>query len=402
MAPGDRAPQRSLPLGQVARAAGQQRQPPVEALQDLRRRERAHARGRELERERELVEPPADLEHMLVRLEVGSHLPRTAEEEADALLLHERRNRVLALGREPQQLAARDDHPQVGARGGQPAKFWGRAEHLLEVVQYEQHPPVADMRGEVAVRADRRADRRQHDLRVTDGLQADPPDAVLVVVHCFRGCLDSEPRLPGAARPGQREQANLRVSEQLQDLAELLLAPDERCRLLRQIRLVERLQRRKVGVAELPDPLGRGQVLEPVIAEVVQAVGAGELTRRLRDEHLASVPDRRDPSRAVDVEPGVALLGHDRLAGVDAHPHPDRTLGERLLPFACGRERVARPPEGDEEGVALRVDLDPAVRLESRPQRAAVLGQRIRVGIAQLVQQLGRPLDVGEEKGDGA
>jgi Trp operon repressor len=40
-------------------------------------------------------------------------------------------------------------------------------------------------------------------------------------------------------------------------LAELLLAPDERRRLNRQVRLVERLQRRELAIAELVDPLRR-------------------------------------------------------------------------------------------------------------------------------------------------
>ena len=85
-----------------------------------------------------------------------------------------------------------------------------------------------------------------------------------------------------------------------------------------------------------------------------------------------------------------------------AHPHANRPVGKRLLSLARGRKRIARPREGDEECVSLRVYLDAAVRREGGPQRAPVLGQRLRVGVSELVQQLGRALDVGEEKGDGA
>ena len=40
--------------------------------------------------------------------------------------------------------------------------------------------------------------------------------------------------------------------------------------------------------------------------------------------------------------------------------------------IACGGNGVGRPPEGDEEGVALRVDLVAAVLLEGRAQQAAM------------------------------
>ena len=67
------------------------------------------------------------------------------------------------------------------------------------------------------------------------------------------------------------------------------------------------------------------------------------------------------------------------------------------------RERPGRRREGEEEGVALRVDLDAAVASARLADDAAVLGERLRVGLgAELVQQPRRALDVGEEEGDGA
>jgi len=120
------------------------------------------------------------------------------------------------------------------------------------------------------------------------------------------------------------------------------------------------------------------------------------------DEHLAAVPDRGDPRRAVDVDPDVALLGDERLPRVDAHANADRPLDECGLRLTGRYERVSRPREGDEEGVALSVDLDAAAPLERLAQRPSVIGERIRVGVAQLVEQLRRALDVGEEEGDGA
>src|SRR5204862_3348745 len=74
----------------------------------------------------------------------------------------------------------------------------------------------------------------------------------------------------------------------------------------------------------------------------------------------------------------------------------------RGLSVGGRRQRIAGPRERDEERVALGVDLDPAVLGERSPQSAPVLGQRIRIRVAELVQQAGRPLDVREEEGDGA
>ena len=54
------------------------------------------------------------------------------------------------------------------------------------------------------------------------------------------------------------------------------------------------------------------------------------------------------------------------------------------------------------KGVALGVDLDAAVAGEGLPEDAPVLGERVGVGVAELVQQACRALDVGEEEGDGA
>ena len=72
-------------------------------------------------------------------------------------------------------------------------------------------------------------------------------------------------------------------------LLELALAADERRRLDRQVRPVERLERRELVVAELEEPLRRAEVLEAVLAEVAQ------LDRRV--EQLAASSRRRAPAR---------------------------------------------------------------------------------------------------------
>ena len=86
---------------------------------------------------------------------------------------------------------------------------------------------------------------------------------------------------------------------------------------------------------------------------------------------MAAAPGGAKPGRADDVEPQVALLAERRLARVQAHPHADRgVLGPRVLCVRAlrldgRRDRVASAGEGEEERVALGVDLGPVVAGEA-------------------------------------
>ena len=112
---------------------------------------------------------------------------------------------------------------------------------------------------------------------------------------------------------------------------------------------------------------------------------------------------RRDAGGAVDVNPDVAFVAEVGRAGVQTHAHADRTRGQssqrvggRLECAGCGRE-------GDEEGVPLGIHLDAVVAGAGLADHAPVLGERRGVCLrSQLVQQLGRALDVGEQEGDRA
>ena len=76
--------------------------------------------------------------------------------------------------------------------------------------------------------------------------------------------------------------------------------------------------------------------------------------------------------------------------------------GERALSARCGGDCVSCAGERDEERIALGVDLGAAVIGECLPEHLAMARQSLRIGIAELLQQPRRPLDVGEEEGDGA
>ena len=116
----------------------------------------------------------------------------------------------------------------------------------------------------------------------------------------------------------------------------------------------------QLGLAEIVDADALGQVV------------ADERAGRLREEDLAAVASRADPRRADDVQPEVALVADRRLAGVQAHPHAHRgavaaTRGSRARAGRRPRRATASRArwEGEEERVALRVDLASAGRAET-------------------------------------
>ena len=65
---------------------------------------------------------------------------------------------------------------------------------------------------------------------------------------------------------------------------------------------------------------------------------------------------------------------------MEAHADTDRAVRERRGAFRRRRSRILRRRKGHEERVSLRVDLDAAVGRERLAQRAAMLGQRVRIG----------------------
>ena len=130
--------------------------------------------------------------------------------------------------------------------------------------------------------------------------------------------------------------------------------------------------------------------------------------RALGDDHLAAVGRGGDPRGSVHVDADVVAVGDQRLAGVDAHAHPQRQPpGQRLrVERACELLAAASASRGvgecDEEAVALRVDLDTAVPRERARSRRRWSAQDLRVAVAERVQEPGRPFDVREEERDPA
>ena len=106
--PGDRRPQRLLPRVRVAEAS-QQVEALAEPLEDLRRRERPRTRGGELDRERQVVEAPAELGDLGASARAGTGRRTGAPPRA-----REGRHRAVDLALDAKELARRDEPVSPG------------------------------------------------------------------------------------------------------------------------------------------------------------------------------------------------------------------------------------------------------------------------------------------------
>src|SRR5438034_832021 len=73
--------------------------------------------------------------------------------------------------------------------------------------------------------------RGQDERRIRQGREEDRKDTGLKAVARLGGKLKREASLPGAAGTGEREQTQVLAPEQLLDLSQLTLTPDQRRRL---------------------------------------------------------------------------------------------------------------------------------------------------------------------------
>ena len=132
----------------------------------------------------------------------------------------------------------------------------------------------------------------------------------------------------------------------------------------------------KSSLSELVDALGRRQVLQPVLAEVAQPVRADRAKRWRRRPAPGRRGRRRRCARPGARRPRRTLVADVRRAGVDAHAHAESGLRPVLRSASSAAASAARRrPEGDEEGVPLRVHLDAAVGCRT-PRAGCADGRR--------------------------
>ena len=301
VAPRDRVAERALPLRERRTGPRRQVEPALQPLEERLRRKHFAPGGRELDREREPVEPHADLcdrTNIRVRhLEVGPDGTRTLDEQPRRVRLQERlrcrrsggkpqrRDGILALARDMERLAARDQERQARARRHKLEDRAGGGRDLLEVVHQEQCLSFAELRLQrlrerhrwCLFHADHARDLGQDEAGVGDHRKLDGERAVVELVHEVCCDLHRKARLARAAGTGQGHEPHVVVAYEPADRVELLVPADERRRLRRQIRAsaLERPQgrelRRQAGDEELVQALRPAQVFEPVLAEVAEA-----------------------------------------------------------------------------------------------------------------------------------
>ena len=311
--PVDGGLQRAMPLlGRPPRS--EEVEVAAEPLTELADREQRRTCCSELDREREVVELPAQRRQFGDIGERRIELARPRDEQLDGVaLVHPGyRNDVLAGQREA--LAARDAEPRAGHRGDQGDRVGDRGQEVLGVVDHDQELPAPEALGECAPRGlgarRRRAAPARSVAGTCNGFSSDAsgthttPSGNASATPAA-ACSDSRV-LPIPPGPVSVTSRTFSRSEQRGDLLDGILAPDEGGRRHRQIRPVERAQRREAGVAELVQAHRGRQVLETVLAEIDDVTGHMH-PRRVRQDDLPAVRDAGDPCGAVDIEPDVAV-----------------------------------------------------------------------------------------------
>ncbi len=150
---------------------------------------------------------------------------------------------------------------------------------MLEVVEQQQELALTEKAAQVVGGADRLRDLGRHETRVGERAEGDPEDTVGHRADELGRDLKRESRLARAARPSDRDDAS--TLEQVYELGDFSLAPEERTCRDRQIRRVERPERRELAVTELEEVFRLDEVLQPVLAEVAESsVRSEEVMRR--------------------------------------------------------------------------------------------------------------------------
>jgi hypothetical protein len=135
---------------------------------------------------------------------------------------------------------------------------------VLEVVEEQEELTTTEEPGQIVGRADRLRHLRVEQRWIREPDERYPEDAVALRADELRRDLECEPRLAGAARTGERDEP-LAVREHRDELLDLALPADERARREREVRRVQRPQRREVAVTELVQALGVGEVLQAML-----------------------------------------------------------------------------------------------------------------------------------------
>jgi hypothetical protein len=191
----------------------------VKTGDDLVRRHDADSGGSQLDSERELVHSGADVEDggfcVCIWDQLRTPLPRALEKQTVCMLGRKRLQSPHSLTRQAERLAARRQNSKVRAGAEQRhAEVRARVEHMLTVVEHQQHVPIGQVPSH---RICRRVSRRTADAEYTRRLsrdvlspthrgKVDQPDAIGPLPRLSTTDLDGRAGLAYASRAGQRDQ----------------------------------------------------------------------------------------------------------------------------------------------------------------------------------------------------
>ena len=290
-------------------------------------------------------------------------------EEPDGVSGGQRLDGVLALAGDAQRRPAPHQQLQVRAGAEQRGEPGRRVEHLLEVVEHGEHLLCADVGGKRAVGADRLCDRRRHQLRVGDGRERDPVEAVGEVVDGFGGELGGRAAsLPEP--PGPVSVSSCVCRRILPASSSSRWTADERGQLHGERRGMEHLQLAgKSSAVELEEPdrcrPRSSRRCSPRSRSSHPAAHREREPGPLRDEHLPAVGLRPSmPTRRTSMT-DCSLLRSSRPGSPVRSPdaHANRPVGERLL-------RVARRRDAAVGGGKAAKIASPCVSTSTPPCRA--------------------------------
>ena len=270
--PVDRGPQRLVTLDRSPPPATQHREALIQSIGQHARAHRGNSRRGELDRERDPVETPTDLNHrahIAVREhEISFGGPRPITEQLDRLgrgsrveirplaRRAERGHHQVALPVDAEALAAGGQHHQPRARTLQDLdQVPHLAQEMLTVVQDQQEllrSQELDKRVDQALpgtsgNTEHRRDRPSHPLGVSHRRQLHKPGPLPEPGQRLGRHLQRQARLAHSADPGQRHHPGL--PQRFADPVELPLATNERAHLQRQVprERIQGRQRRKLA-----------------------------------------------------------------------------------------------------------------------------------------------------------
>ena len=227
----DRRCERAVPLRSVLRAGAEQLEARPEAREQFLRREQLRARRRELDRERQPVEPCTQLRDLAASgVDLDAEPAGALGKQLGSGSGSSGFECELDLAGQVKPLAARDEDREVragseAARATAPRRAPARSCRARATAAGRRHARPDHRRRRAwprsqAARARPRATMRAR--RTTRRPRNAPARS--------RGCLDREPRLPHAAWPGDGHEAHAFAAQQAHEPVAILLAPEQRRR----------------------------------------------------------------------------------------------------------------------------------------------------------------------------